>query len=213
MAKMNMGRVILGGVVAGIVMDILGFVVDGMWLAPRWAAALKALGHPGFSTSQMVWFNLFGIALGILAVWVYAAIRPRFGAGAKTATCAAVAMWIAGALLPNLSMMWAMGLFGRRLTLYTTVGVSGGNDRGNTRGRCALPGAASCPGFGFRGESRADGAGVEGAASAPIPVRRSRGASRPPPVPREERPASCAAMLSRAPVGAALRASSRSRSA
>ncbi len=123
MAKMNMGRVILGGVVAGIVMDILGFLVDGMWLAPRWAAAMKTLGHPGFSTRQMVWFNLLGIAIGIVAVWVYAAIRPRFGAGVKTATCAAVAMWIASALLPNLSMMWAMGLFGRRLTLYTTLGA------------------------------------------------------------------------------------------
>lgn len=123
MAKMNMGRVILGGFVAGIVMDIMSFFVDGMWLAPRWAAAMKALGHPGFTTRQLLWFNILGIAIGIVAVWIYAAIRPRFGAGAKTATCAAVAMWIASALLPNLDMMWVTGLFGRRLTFYSTAGT------------------------------------------------------------------------------------------
>ncbi len=123
MGKINIGRVVLGGVVAGIVLDILGFLVDGVWLAPRWAAEMKNLGHSGFSTGQMVWFNLFGIALGILAVWVYAAIRPRLGAGVKTATCAGVVMWIASALLPNLSMMWAMSLFSRHLTLYTTLGA------------------------------------------------------------------------------------------
>ena len=37
MGKVNMGRVILGGIVAGIVADVLGYVVDGVILAPRWA--------------------------------------------------------------------------------------------------------------------------------------------------------------------------------
>jgi hypothetical protein len=32
-------------------------------------------------------------ALGILAVWTYAAIRPRYGAGPKTAICAGLAVW------------------------------------------------------------------------------------------------------------------------
>ena len=33
-------------------------------------------------------------ALGVLAVWTYAAIRPRFGAGPKTAVCAGFAVWV-----------------------------------------------------------------------------------------------------------------------
>jgi hypothetical protein len=38
---------------------------------------------------------LMGITfvLGILAVWTYAAIRPRFGAGPKTAFIAGLAVW------------------------------------------------------------------------------------------------------------------------
>ena len=38
--NINFGRVILGGIVAGIVGDILGFVVDGVILAPQWAAGI-----------------------------------------------------------------------------------------------------------------------------------------------------------------------------
>jgi len=40
MERINIGRVILGGIVAGIVGNILGFLVDGVILAPQWTAAL-----------------------------------------------------------------------------------------------------------------------------------------------------------------------------
>jgi hypothetical protein len=85
MAKINMGRVILGGIVAGIVVDLLGSLVDGVMLAPRWADGMKALGHSAFSSNAWIWFNLFGLASGIVLIWLYASIRPRFGAGPRTA--------------------------------------------------------------------------------------------------------------------------------
>jgi hypothetical protein len=124
MAKINPGRVILGGIAAGIVADILDYPVDGLWLAPRWSEGLKALNHPAaFSLNAIVWFQLIGIAGGIVAVWLYAAMRPRFGPGVKTAARAGIAVWVLAALLPNLTFMYATGLFGRRLTLYTTLGA------------------------------------------------------------------------------------------
>ncbi|HEX3662836.1 MAG TPA: hypothetical protein VHU89_15485 [Acidobacteriaceae bacterium] len=123
MGKINMGRWILGGVVAGIVVNLLGYVVDGLMLAPRWAVNMSRLGRPAFTSSQMVWFNVIGIGLGLLAVWVYAAIRPRFGAGMRTAICAGIAVWVATSLLPNATLMWATGLFNNHLTLYTTAGA------------------------------------------------------------------------------------------
>jgi hypothetical protein len=33
--------------------------------------------------------------MGIVAVWTYAAIRPRFGPGAKTAAYAGAVLWLA----------------------------------------------------------------------------------------------------------------------
>ena len=123
MGKINMGRVLIAGIVAGIVADVLGYLVDGMWLAPQWADGMKALGHANFSSNQWIWFNVLGLASGIALIWIYAAIRPRFGAGVKTAVYAGLAVWVVGVLLPNLSFMWVGGLFSRHLTAYTTLGA------------------------------------------------------------------------------------------
>lgn len=123
MGKINLGRVILGGIVAGIVADILAFFVDGILLAPRWADGMKNLGRGEFTSNQLLWFNLIGIASGIVLIWVYAAIRPRLGPGPKTAICAGLVVWLLGAALPNLSFMWIGGLFSRHLTVYTTAGA------------------------------------------------------------------------------------------
>jgi len=122
MGKINMGRVILGGIVAGIVSDLLGYLVDGVLLAPRWAGAMGALGRPEFTTNQIVDFNLLGIVAGIALIWIYAAIRPRFGAGPATAVLAGIAVFIIGSLIPNLGFMWVPYLFPHHLTLYTTIG-------------------------------------------------------------------------------------------
>jgi hypothetical protein len=121
MGKINIGRVILGGLVAGIVSDILGYLVDGVLLAPMWNAGLAALQHPAFSTNQLIWFNVLGLVGGIAMIWIYAAIRPRFGAGVMTAAYAGVAVWFIGTLLPNLGFMWIPHLFSRHLTAYTTA--------------------------------------------------------------------------------------------
>lgn len=122
MGKINLGRVILGGIVAGIVADLLGYLVDGVLLASRWNDGMKRLGLGDTSTNQIILYNLIGLVCGIALIWIYAAIRPRFGAGVKTAIYAGLAFWIVGVLLPNLSFMWVSGLFGRRLTAYTTLG-------------------------------------------------------------------------------------------
>jgi hypothetical protein len=121
MERINMGRVILGGIVAGIVADILGSIVDGVLLAPQWAEGMKALGRPQFSVTQIVGFNILGLAYGIFAVWLYAAIRPRYGAGPRAAVCAGMAVWVAGVLLPNAGFMGAAGLFPTNLTVMTTL--------------------------------------------------------------------------------------------
>jgi hypothetical protein len=122
MGKINMGRVIIAGIVAGLFADVLGYVVDGILLAPQWADGMKALGHAEFSPNQWIWFNALGLLDGIALIWIYAAIRPRLGAGPKTAVCAGLAVWVIGALLPNLSFMWFGGLFSHQLTVMTTLG-------------------------------------------------------------------------------------------
>jgi hypothetical protein len=124
MGKINMGRVLLGGILAGLVADALGFLVDGLLLAPRWTDGMQRLGHPDFSSSMWIWFNVLGLVGGILAVWIYAAIRPRLGPGMKAAICAGLVVWALGSLLPNFSFMVVAGLFSKHLALYTTLGAA-----------------------------------------------------------------------------------------
>jgi hypothetical protein len=71
---------------------------------------MQQLGKPEFSLNQIAEFNLIGLAYGILMVWLYVAIRPRYGAGPKTAALAGLAAWAIGTLLPNAGL-WTAGVF------------------------------------------------------------------------------------------------------
>jgi hypothetical protein len=60
---------------------------------------------------QTFWIVFYLIA-GILAVWLYSAIRPRYGAGAKTAVIAGLAVWILSVLsLATATSSLGFGLF------------------------------------------------------------------------------------------------------
>lgn len=123
MTKMNFRRWLLGGLVAGVLIDIIGFLVDGVWLKTAWQSGMTSLGLTGFAPSVWAWFNVLGIINGLMAMWIYTAIRPRFGPGVNTAFKAAIVTWMIGSLIPNLSFMVFGGLFSHTLAAYTTLGA------------------------------------------------------------------------------------------
>ncbi len=92
---MNLGRVILGGVVAGLVIDVCGGILNGVILKQQWADTFAALGRASdtMSVKQIVAFNLWGLAAGFITVWLYAGLRPRYGAGPRTAIFAGLTVW------------------------------------------------------------------------------------------------------------------------
>lgn len=123
MQPINWTRVLTGGLIAGLVINFSEFVMNAIVLKNDWAQAMKALNKSGdFSVNQIVIFNIIGFLLGIAGVWLYAAIRPRLGAGLMTALTAAVAVWVIGNLLPNMGFI-AMDLFPVNL-MY--IGTGGG---------------------------------------------------------------------------------------
>ena len=107
----NIGRVILGGLVAGIVFNVSEYLLNEKVMKSEIGAAMKALGKSPDLTSQAltVWL-IFGFAMGFLAVWMYAVGRTRFGAGAGTAARAGIFFWVLTSLMPMVAM-WNMGLF------------------------------------------------------------------------------------------------------
>ena len=110
---MNTKKVLLGGIVAGVVMNAIDFVTNTYILGERMKAATEAF-KPGLSDQMMsgntiVMYIIMDFILGIALVWTYAAIRPRFGPGIKTATYAALLFWIlAGIFLSGYMHMGMM---------------------------------------------------------------------------------------------------------
>ncbi|MEX0852157.1 MAG: hypothetical protein WD036_02585 [Bauldia sp.] len=125
MGNINVGRWIVGGVVAAIVLFVVDFVVNGMILEGQWTAAMTALNKPAMapSTGQLIMIAVLNLLVGLTALWIYVGIRPRFGAGATTAVYAGLATWVVGYLVPN-AFMIAFGLLpaGLMVTLIV-VGV------------------------------------------------------------------------------------------
>jgi hypothetical protein len=100
MGQINMGRLVIGGIVAAVVLFVIGFIVQGVILGGEWAAWQQA-GHMPYALSHagmMVIWIIVSLVNGLTGLWIYAGIRPRFGAGPKTALLAGFMLWLAGGL-------------------------------------------------------------------------------------------------------------------
>jgi hypothetical protein len=94
----NTKKVLLGGLAAGFVMNIIDWIVNGYLLAARMKAESDAF-KPGLSDQMMqgsaiVGYIVMDFVLAFALVWTYAAIRPRFGPGIRTASYAALLFWL-----------------------------------------------------------------------------------------------------------------------
>ena len=80
----NTSKVVVGGLAAGVVANIIGFLGFGVLLGPRFeaeaAAVAPALQGRGMTSGAIATNVVATFAVGILLVWLYAAMRPRFGA-------------------------------------------------------------------------------------------------------------------------------------
>ena len=98
----NASKVVIGGFAAGVVANVVGFVAFGMLLAKRMEAEAVAvapgLAGRGMSGTAIATNVLSSFATGMLLVWLYAAMRPRFGPGPTTALFAALVVWFCGFL-------------------------------------------------------------------------------------------------------------------
>jgi len=92
-SKINVGRVLLGGLVAGLVINAGEFLLNGILLRPHIEADMKRMNL----TPPGAGFGLLAVALtfifGMAAVLLYALIRSRLGAGPKTALVIALVLW------------------------------------------------------------------------------------------------------------------------
>jgi hypothetical protein len=102
MGKINWTRVLIGGLIAGLVGNVLFFAVWEPLVGRSLSAALLALGHPMQETvGATVLMVVVSFLMGIVAIWLYAAIRPRYGAGPGTAALAGLAAGLLMGVFPD----------------------------------------------------------------------------------------------------------------
>jgi hypothetical protein len=101
MGKINFGRVVLGGLVAGIVLNIGEYILNDKVFGAQMKVYLAKHNFPTPGRNAIIVAVVMTLVLGIVIVLGYAAIRPRFGAGAKTAIIAALFAWFGVYVYPN----------------------------------------------------------------------------------------------------------------
>ena len=92
MGNINLGRVVLGGLVAGLVMNIGEYLLNGKVLASQMATFMTEHNFKEAANFIPIAVALTFV-LGIVIVLGYACIRPRFGPGVKTAIIAGLFAW------------------------------------------------------------------------------------------------------------------------
>jgi len=124
MSKINGARVVLGGLLAGVIINTSEFVLNTSVVGKDWEEVWRQLGRdPAEVAASIPIWILWSFLVGIFGTWIYAAIRPRFGPGPRTAVYAGIALWatvyltfalamVAMQLLPDkliwLSLFWGL---------------------------------------------------------------------------------------------------------
>ena len=112
MTSINVPRVILGGLAAGLVMNVLDVTTGLTILADDMNANAQRLNlDPAVlnSTAAMVTWIVVDFLYGLLVVFTYAGFRPRFGPGPKTALIAGLTIYAAITVI--LAGFLAVGMF------------------------------------------------------------------------------------------------------
>lgn len=93
MARIDVGRVLMGGLVTGLIINVGETVLNGFLIMSHYADRMMAYGVPESPYSVPI-FTVYGFMLGIGAIWVYAAVRPRYGPGPMTALRVGMLIWV-----------------------------------------------------------------------------------------------------------------------
>src|ERR1044072_9045232 len=97
MARINWGRLILGGLIAAIILFFTDGFIHERLVKTDWQAVYAGLraAEPEPHGASMAYFALYELGRGLIALLFYATMSAPFGAGPKTAVLAGIACWIA----------------------------------------------------------------------------------------------------------------------
>ncbi len=93
MSQINSMGVLKGGVAAAVIMNLSEYLLNGPVAGAQMQAELATHNIGPMGGGHVATFMLLTTFLAFATVWLYAAIRPRFGPGPMTALCAGLMVW------------------------------------------------------------------------------------------------------------------------
>ena len=98
MKRINYGRVLVGGLLAGLLLFLADGFIHEKLLHGHWMAALAAAGRSVETQQQehgggLAYFAIFELLRGLAMAFVYSVFRTHCGPGPKTAVCSALTVW------------------------------------------------------------------------------------------------------------------------
>ena len=103
MPQLNLKRVLLGGLIAGVLLNLTEGFFNVVLFGKEMEVAFKAMNLPPLSSGAMYFYTLWGFVQGLVSVWLYAVLRDRFKAGPGTAVLAGLVVWVLAYAYPILS--------------------------------------------------------------------------------------------------------------
>ena len=118
-SSINIPRVLVGGLLAGLTLFITSGVFYGILLKDDLGAWSQSMGgsiHPLAPPQAMPYWALMSLAFGVGGAWLYAVLRPILGAGPKTALVAGLSLWAVSKLTVAIDL-FTLGLFPLKILL------------------------------------------------------------------------------------------------
>lgn len=124
MGKINYARVVIGAIVVAVFYFLTDGVIHtllGQYHVNAITGAGKLVQAEADKTS-MFYFAAYDLCKGLVALLIYAGVRPRFGAGVKTAAWAGLVTWLACIVAPTIAAMPFP--FYERIYFYKLIAMS-----------------------------------------------------------------------------------------
>jgi hypothetical protein len=123
MTKINFGRLLIGGLIASVLLFLSDGFLHEQVFKQYWEYLYQGLGAKPPESSHamaMVYFFIFELGRGFLAIFVYVLMRPFHGPGPKTAVLSAIVAWLAFSVTAPAEFI-PLGFYGRRLWIMVAA--------------------------------------------------------------------------------------------
>jgi len=120
MGKIKNSRVLLGGLVAGLILVVGEYILNGIILFSEITSQRGKFGLGDPTAGELSAGAIITVLYGVILIWIYVAIRPRFGPGPRTALIAAATFWAIAYVL-FLASLWANSIVSMKFAVVSIL--------------------------------------------------------------------------------------------